>query len=279
MLAGFPKAPPPGRPGDPGLFGPGSAAWRINGEMALLLGGGRALLMQVAHPLVAAGVAAHSGFRADPYARLWATLDAMLTLTFGDSTQARAAAERVNAVHARVRGVTLEGEAYRALDPELLRWVHATIVDSALVAHERLVGPVPEALATRYHQEMKQVAGALRLPATRVPGTLGQLRAYVGASVAELEVSAEARAIGKEVLHPPVPLWLRPAAGAFRLITIELLPPRLRDGFGLSIPPVGRRSVQAVAAVSRAVIPLLPASVRRWPHARLAARRLAGRRR
>src|SRR6059058_4391825 len=96
--------PEPGEPGDPGLFGPGSMVWRIGRERALLLGGPAALLLQLAHPLVAAGVAAHSDFRRDPFARLRATLDSVLTISYGDRSQAEAAAEAVAATHRRVRG-------------------------------------------------------------------------------------------------------------------------------------------------------------------------------
>src|SRR5436309_11738206 len=133
IFRGFPSSPDPGRPGDPGLFGPDSVAWRVNGETAMLLGGPRALLMQIAHPAVAAGVAEHSDFPHEPYRRLWRTIDSMLTISFGDAVQSRQAAERVTALHTRVKGPT-----YDALDPELLMWVHATLVDSALVVHERL---------------------------------------------------------------------------------------------------------------------------------------------
>src|SRR6266511_576882 len=90
--------PEAGRPGDAGLFDPNGVAWRVNGETALLLGAGRALLMQLAHPAVAAGVAQHSDFPGDAFERLWRTLDTMLAITFGDSEQSRRAADRVNAV-------------------------------------------------------------------------------------------------------------------------------------------------------------------------------------
>src|SRR5437899_10937020 len=91
VLSGFPH-PVRGEPGDPGLFGPGSAAWSINARAWLVLGGGRALLLQIAHPLVAAAVADHSGFDRDPWERLWGTLDAVLNVTFGDTNQAHDAA-------------------------------------------------------------------------------------------------------------------------------------------------------------------------------------------
>ncbi len=131
------------------LFGPESVTWRVNREAVLLLGGGRALLLQVAHPLVAAGVAAHSEFRAHPLRRLWRTLDLMLTLAFADGATALGAVRTIEGVHARVHGV-LEapsgpfprGTHYDANDPALLLWVYATLVDTALVVYERFVEPL-----------------------------------------------------------------------------------------------------------------------------------------
>src|SRR5438445_12581788 len=121
VFRAFPR-PRGGRPGDPGLFGPGSMVWRVNGEAVLILGGARALLLQVAHPMVAAGVVDHSDFGARPYARLWHTLDVVLTITFGDSEQSADAAERVAEIHRRVMGER-HGRPYSALDPDLLLWV------------------------------------------------------------------------------------------------------------------------------------------------------------
>src|SRR5439155_6386821 len=135
-----------GAPGDPGLFGPQSMIWNVARERVLVAAGPAALLMQLAHPLVAAGVAAHSDFRRDPFARLRSTLDATLTISFGDMAQANRAAARVMAVHRRVRGSLpvavgpfTAGTAYDATDPELALWVHATLVVAALDAFDALV--------------------------------------------------------------------------------------------------------------------------------------------
>jgi len=124
------------------LPGPGSISWRVNREAALLLGGGRALLMQVAHPLVAAGVAEHSDFQRDPLARLNRTMELSLALTFGSREEVRAAARQINRTHERVSGI-----GYQALDPELLLWVHATLIDSALLSYRTFVGPLTTAEA------------------------------------------------------------------------------------------------------------------------------------
>ena len=129
--------------GDPGLFGPGSMAWRIDGEVLVLAGGTCALLMQLAHPAVAAGVDQHSDFRADPFARLRRTLTSSYAVAFGTASDAEAAIRRVNAIHAAVRGHVPEtGAAYHATDPALLLWVHATLVDTALRVYDRYVAPL-----------------------------------------------------------------------------------------------------------------------------------------
>ena len=167
ILRGFPRSPEPGTPGDPGVFEPGSVAWRVNGERAMLVGGGRALLLQLAHPAVAAAVAAHSDFPAEPYTRLWRTLEAMLAVSFGDTAQSRAAAERVNAVHR-----TVSGPSYDATDPDLLLWVHATLVDSALVVYERFVGPLGADERDAYYADMRRQAALFEVPEAVLPRDL-----------------------------------------------------------------------------------------------------------
>ena len=125
----------PGSPSgaDAGLYGPASEAWRLNREAMLLLGAGpRALLLQIAHPAVAAGVADHSDFRADPWRRLAGTLRSYLTIVYGTTAAARAEIRRLNALH---RGIA--GPGYSARDPDLSLWVHATLVDSTIVGQRR----------------------------------------------------------------------------------------------------------------------------------------------
>jgi uncharacterized protein (DUF2236 family) len=250
----------------------------VNGETALLLGGGRALLMQIAHPMVAAGVADHSAFRRDVFGRLANTLDLTLTVAFGDADQRRRAAARVEETHRRVIGER-DGRAYSALDPELLRWVHATLVDSALVTYERFVGQIAPGARARYHEEMKRQAEAFGVPPEAAPRTYDEFRAYVDGMVATLEVTAEARRLSRDVIDLPVPTALAPVASLWRLVTTGLLPPRLREAFGLAWGTKQERQLAAFATVvGRAILPLLPERARRWPHARDASRRTAPRR-
>lgn len=245
----------------------------MNAETALLLGGGRALLLQIAHPMVAAGVADHSGFPCDPYGRLMNTLDLTLTVAFGDGGQRRAAAARVADTHRHVTGERA-GVPYGALDPDLLRWVHATLVDTALVTYDRFVRPLGPTARARYHQEMHRQARAFGVPDDRLEGTFEDFRRYVDDLVATLDVSDEARDLARAVLHPPAPPPLRPLVGAAALVTAGLLPARMRDAFRLPWDGRRERAFRILAAAVRGVVPLLPDALRRWPHARDADRRM-----
>ncbi len=282
--------PPPspleeGTHGDPGLYGPGSAVWTIGRERVLLAGGQSALLMQVAHPLVAAGVASHSDFHADPFARLRATLDAMLTIAFGDVSQARAAAARVSAVHARVRG-RLPGPAgpfpagtpYRATDPSLSLWVHATLVHTSIEAYARFVRRPPPSLFERYYQETKRQTPLFGIPDRLLAISYQHFLDYVRKMVEgpDLTISEDARSLAAAVLHPPVPAVLRPAAAAARVIAVGMLPAPLRERFGLRWGPAERAEFVSSSAAVRTARRLMPRSAREWPHAAVAARRVRG---
>ena len=266
---------------DPGasLFGPRSVTWRVNREMALLLGGGRALLLQVAHPLVAAGVAAHSRFRTEPVARLRRTLDRMLTITFGTAPEALEAVHDIERVHTRVRGALaadvgpyMRGTPYDAADPDLLLWVHATLVDTALLVFERFVGPLEPRARAAYHEESKTVARVLGIPDALIPDGREAFEAYVAGMIASdrLAVGDEGRAIAASILHPPVARGLAPLLGVGRFLTTGLLPPPLRDRYGLGWSEGRETLLRVVAAVTRRIVPLLPGPIRFMPHARRA---------
>src|SRR5689334_24842894 len=139
-----------------GLYGPGSEAWALNREAMLLLGAGpRALLLQLAHPQVAAGVADHSDFRSDPWARLRGTLRSYLRIVYGTGTAARAEIRRLNGLHR-----TITGPTYRARDPELSLWVHATLVDSTIVVADRWLEPLGRARRECYYAETMPIGRA-----------------------------------------------------------------------------------------------------------------------
>src|SRR5690242_4971902 len=117
--------------------------WRVDRELAVLLGSGsRALLLQVAHPKVAAAVADHSRYRSDPLGRLRDTLNAIYGFAFQDLPTVEGILDHIHCLHTRVRGTTPDGNHYSALDPHLLLWVYATLIDSSLLAYETFVAPL-----------------------------------------------------------------------------------------------------------------------------------------
>jgi uncharacterized protein (DUF2236 family) len=278
-------APVQGRPGDPGLFGPSSAVWTIGRERILLVGGPAALLLQVAHPLIAAAVAEHSSFGADPMKRLRATLEVVLAIAFGDRSQAEAAARSVRAVHGRVRGSLNEpvgrypaGATFDASDPGLGLWVHATLVWSALETYDRFVGRLGPAARERYWQETKAFAGLFGVSEPELPASHPDFEAYFGRMVAggDLAVGPQARALAARIVNPPVPGPLRPAVRLTRLITERLLPDRLRTDFGFPSGGGSGVSFPVLAGSLKLVVRALPPGARFWPHYGVARSRASG---
>lgn len=270
------RLPERGLAGDTGLFGPSSEVWRLTRQRVLLLGGQRALLLQIAHPSVAAAVADHSGFERDPWERLWSTLDVVLRVVFGDTSQARAAADSVTDRHRAVTG-DRGGKPYSALDPELMAWVHSTLVDSAIATHDALVGRLPRLRKERYYQEMHRFAELFGVPAGALPSELSAFESYFANRVHGLEVTVEARRLSVGILEPPIPLPLIPIRAAQRLLTAGLLPANLRAPFGLYWSQARGRAFRALAASIRGAVPLAPKGLREWPHAGSSERRVAHR--
>ncbi|WP_100498122.1 oxygenase MpaB family protein [Geodermatophilus chilensis] len=283
----FPADPAPGVPGDPGLFGPGSEVWRIGRERVLLAAGPAALLLQLAHPLVAAGVGQHSGFRADPLHRLRATLDATLTVVFGDRGQAAAAAARVRARHRHVAGRIgtavggfPAGTAYRAEDPQLALWVHATLVWTALELYDGFIAPLTLQRRAGYQAEMSRFGRLFGVPEELLPRSHADLERYVRCMDEDgvLEVGPQARALAGEILSAGASGLAWPlnigAGGLTGVLAAGLLPPRLRAGYRLSWGWREQQAFSAARLVTRTAVPALPAHVRYWPHYLSAQRRL-----
>ena len=275
------------RASEPAL-GPGAITWRLHREIALLLGWTPAILLQLAHPLVAEGVARHSAFlreRRGRARRLRRTIASMLALTFGDEVEAGHAAARINAIHDQVHGV-LEtpgghfpaGTRYSAHDADLLSWVHVTLVHVFLATYRRFVGELTPDERDRYCAEAARVEPLLGIPAGRLPRREAEVRSHLDAMLArgDIAVTDTARALAREILHPPVPWIARPLTALSRVITAALLPPAIRDAYGL--PWSSRRAhvFEMAGALSRGVLPIVPALVRHWPSARRAARRRPG---
>lgn len=270
-----------------GYFGPASVTWSRAGEAALMLGGGRAVLMQLAHPLVAAGVGQHSGYATDPWRRTTETTRLMLALTFGTRSQAREAARTINRLHGDVAGsLTHEagavraGAPYFARDPELLLWVYATLVDTTRLMTRLLFKPLSPAAEEQYYQESKRVVALLGLPAARTPATLADFHAYMTGMLAgaQLAWTPEAQRVADIVMHMPVPLALRPALLAAEQVTIGLLPARVREIYGLRWDRYRQAALDLSFASLRLALAAVPAPLRQMPAARAAHRRMrAGR--
>jgi uncharacterized protein (DUF2236 family) len=255
---------------------PGSVAWQVSSEAALMLGGGRALILQVAHPEVAAGVAQHSNYREAPWRRLHRTIDVTTRIVFGDERSSAEAAAALRRRHQRVAGRDDRGEPYRALDPELLMWVHATLIDSSLLIYHRYVRPLTEADMALYYEQMLPVAEAYGIPADARPPHWWAFRDYwEGMLLSGLRVTDTTRDVAESVLSPDLPLLAKapaiPAVQAIRLVTVGTLPASLREQLGLSWGPLRERLLDASSGTIRRLLPLLPSPLRQFPAARRAA--------
>jgi uncharacterized protein (DUF2236 family) len=251
------------------VFGPGSLTWRVNGEAVLLLGGGRALLLQVAHPGVAAGVAEFSDYRKDPWRRLYRTLDTTLTIVFGEDAASEAASARLRSVHERVAGTDDRGEPYRALDPELLLWVHATLIDTSLAMYTRYIGRLTADELERYYGEMKVLGEAYSIPRETMPADYEAFRDYWDSMLdGGLRVTETTRDVTDAVLRPDLTPLAWPAVELLRMVTVGTLPPGLRSELGVNWGPARERALAGSQLAVRRLMPLLPSLVRRFPNAR-----------
>lgn len=261
--------------------GPDSVSWKVNREMIVVAGWGRAILLQLAHPAVAAGVHQHSAFRGSlraSFRRLHATVGAMLALTFGDAEQMIATAAGINTVHDRVRGhvpPALEpprtgGEAYSAHDPALQRWVHATLLESIPLTYELLVGPLAPRERDRYCAEAAIMEPLLGMPDGWLPRDAAQLDSYMREMLAggTLVVTDTSRALARAVLYPPHWRLAWPAFRAVQVLTIGSLPPSIRQAYGFDWRARDARAFARWTATLRTLRRLLPSIAREWPMAR-----------
>ena len=217
--------------------------------------------MQAAHPLVVAGANQTGMYERNPWKRLQRTLVLQYALTFGTKAEAHAAAERINGVHERINGVdSVTGRRYDALDPELLLWVHACLVESALLFERLTVGDLDTAGRQRFHEEQMLSADLVRLPRERIPPTVAALESYMTDTVrsGELLVTDAARSVAGLFFDPPRDAQWRPVLKVVARLAFGTLPPELRDGYGFPFGPARRTQVRATLAALRTVRPLLP---------------------
>ena len=256
--------------------GPDSITWKVNREVVVVAGWGRAILLQLAHPAVAAGVHHHSSFRGSlrsSLRRLHSTIGAMLSLTFGDTEQMITAAAGINTIHDRVRGRTGEAAAgveYSAHDPDLQRWVHATVLESVPLTYELLVGPLTLRERDRYCAEASIMEPLLGMPAGWLPRDASQLDSYMREMLAggSLVVSETSRALARAVLYPPRWYLAWPMFRAMQVLTIGSLPPSIRRAYGFEWRARDVRAFARWTTLLRTSLRLLPPRAREWPMAR-----------
>ena len=252
-------------PTDTGYFGPESVSWQVHKEVTVLFGGARAVLMQAAHPLVIAG-ARHTGFyERNPWKRLQRTLILTYAVTFGSRAEADAAAERINEVHARIHGVDeITGQAYDALDPGLLLYVHACLVDCALLFEELTVGKLDDAGRQRFHEEQMLAAEMMLIPRSMIPATVPALRGYLDdlADAGTFMVTESARRVADLFLSPPAEAEWRPILRGVSRLAFATLPPVLRDLYEVKVGAGKEAGMAATFAAIRATRRLLPPKFR-----------------
>jgi uncharacterized protein (DUF2236 family) len=230
-------------------------------EGALLAGGARAILLQIAHPAVGRGVAEHSDFSYRPLDRLRATLTYVYAVTFGTSEEMKAVAAQVTAAH---RSVT--GAGYRASDPELQLWVAATLYDTAILLYEELFGPLDATRADKIYDQYAVLGTALQVPASLWPADRGAFRKYWDHMVDTLQVSDEARRVARDLLAAEhAPLALRVAMPFNRFLTAAWLPDRIRSQYGMSWDDGQQRRYELLRKVGAPVYRLVPVPVREAP--------------
>ena len=262
-----------------GLATPESVNWRVNGEISLLLGWGRAILLQIAHPKVAAGVGDHSQFRASTGARITRfqqTVSTMLELNFGTVEEAWLAARRIDGIHGRVVGTLADdvgnyagGTAYFARDPELLRWVYATLVDSFIRTYELFVGPLTRVEKDQYCRESVVIGPMLGIPDGFLPSCHADLLAYMRELIGsgQICVGPTARDLASHILAPPIPIVGVPLMALAKLPIVGLLPEPIRSGYGLPWDPRREMTLVVAASVVRSLQKRLPPTIHRWPAA------------
>lgn len=265
------------------LFDPAGVFWRVNRENVLLLAGGAALLSQVAHPLVAAGVYEHSGFREQPLRRLYGTITAMQRMIYGPARVALATAKRIRSIHARVHGhLTMDtatfprGTPYDARDPALLLWVHSTLVAKSVDAYEVFFAPLSAAERRDYYEESKIIGRLLGLAPGRMPADWEAFQQYYREMLSGdvLEVTPVTRELARHILYPPV-AWMPHVAGdVISTATVPLLAPELRQKYAL--PWSERRALAWSLAhrTLRRVLPWVPGPARAGPRVWYLERRL-----
>lgn len=267
-----------------GIYGPDSVSWRINKEAALFLGGGKAALLQLAHPFVAHAVDQHSQTKTDPLGRFQRTFDNVFAMVFGDWASAERRARRVHAIHSRIKGEISEdvgafqqGSHYEANQEQALLWVHATLLDTALEVYQLVKGPLSAGEKSGYYEESKRFARLFGIPDGVLPEDHAAFERYYRDMLASdvITVGAPAREIASFLFKSPRPAF-DPLFAWLRTLTAGLMPPRLRADFGLPWEPAHRIVYHGSISTLRRTYGFIPRRLRYVPAYVRAQRRLHG---
>ncbi|MBP0110536.1 MULTISPECIES: oxygenase MpaB family protein [Bradyrhizobium] len=252
-----------------GVFGPSSVTWQIDREAVIFLGAGRALLLQLAHPWVAAAIAEHSKTFADPIGRFHRTFGIVFPMVFGSLDQALLSSRQLHRRHSMIVGEMPEtvgpfpaGSRYCANDIPSLRWVHATLVETALMVHDLVLPPLSAEERDRYWSEARLYGALFGLTGDDLPADWSGFAAYTTAMAQSetLTVSPAAREIAAQIFSGARP-WLRPPRW-YRALAARMLPERLRAGFGLALDERDIRAADNALTWIRRVYPKLPDRLR-----------------
>ena len=275
---------------------PGSMIWRCGGDPRSLGAAGYALLLQIAHPTVAAGVSQFSDYQRDPLGRLLRSIDYLMLMVFGGPDAAVRTARTLRLMHRRIKGTAADGHRYHALEPEAWAWVHATLGDAALAGTQHFARPLAPAERAQFYSEWRAMGRLLGIGERDLPGDWRGYREYFDLMVADrLEDSDTVQEfltyLRRDVRCPLArldgPVWRLAWAPAGELAwtaTVGLLPPQLRERFGVHWTPARQTRFQALGALARAAQPLMPAvnrlyspeNVLRWRRGSIEREYLAG---
>ena len=258
-------------PGEPrnGFFGPESVSWRVNRESAVFLGAGRAALLQLAHPWVAAALAQHSNLLHDAVGRFHSTFRVIYTMLFGTRAQAIEASKQLYRRQTGIRGELPHatgahppGEHYQANEVAALLWVHATLVESAMLAYEFALPPLPSSEREQYYAESKRMAALFAIPAAALPQDWAAFQRYTAEMFDSplLCVDAEGRALGQSVMSG-AGTWIRPPHW-YHALTAYWMPPRLRAAFALPFSTRQEQTVHRAASWLPRLYPHIPGMLR-----------------
>lgn len=256
-----------------GLYGPGTASWRIGREAILFLGGGRAALLQLAHPFVAQAIEDHSRTKLDLAGRFQRTFSYVYSMVFGDLDHAFRSARRVHAFHSTVHGVLeddvgafAKGTPYQANDEDALLWVHATLVDTALLVFDQCVRRLEDHEKDTYWRESLRFARLFGISNRVLPSNWVDFRIYFDGMLASNTIKAgrPAREMAGFLMQPPTRAHI-PAMRAYRAVTAGLLPPRLRNELGLPFGLAEKLAYRAILAAAGPLYRTLPRRLRYVP--------------